>query len=71
MTKETINEDWTNWVIRQIKRGVPRNNIRKILERENYSKKIIDNFLNIKNNYNSYKFLLDDGISILDNIPVD
>ena len=82
MVKKTINEDWTNWVIRQKKRGVSKENIRQILVRENYSQEIIENLLDekttsktneiVKNNlvnYNSYKYLNDDKIKILNDLP--
>lgn len=45
MVKNTINEEWTNYIKRQIKNKVPLHKLEKILIKQNYSMDIIYNLL--------------------------
>ena len=49
MVKNTINKDWTNYILKQKEKKVPLENLEKILIRENYSMDVIYDLLHKKN----------------------
>ena len=46
MVKNTMNNEWRTYVRVQIQKGVSKDKLRKILVKQNYSKKIIDEVIN-------------------------
>lgn len=62
MSKITINNDWKNYINRQIKRGVNKQILEDILKKQDYSRNVINNLLynsvisnnTIITNYNDY-----------------
>ena len=46
MVKTTINDDWKNYIVKQIERGVDKKKLENVLKKQNYSNDIINQLLN-------------------------